>query len=1227
MSGKTQIFGDQIVSGTITNTQISSTATISASKITPPGSTLQLIYNNAGAFAGTPNITTNGTTLSLIAPNGSSSVFTVAGGGISGGQPQIILKGAQNGSSGALTLTSDDGGTTQGAQLILTSVPQSGTSLAGGGITLTSGGYFFAGGFNGQGGSINLTSASWTDGGTHVGGAGGSITLSSGNIGTNVSGNTGGRTGNGGSLTLTSGSVQTSTSNSGAGGNLLLSSGDLDVNSNGNSGAGGSITLTSGQSRFTGGGPFQSGNGGSITLTSGTTNTNQSGATAGSGGSLTLTSGSSNGPNGNGGPGGSILLSSGGASGGGTPGAGGSITLTTGTGGNNGAQGGSITLTAGNANNGGHLILTGTGANGTIASPGNGNIYANYINLGLESQSGGGVVISTMDTSSSGSPNVGGNLVLTTGISANGGTQNTGGSITLTTGASVNGNVPVVGGGITLTSGSTGGGDSGGSITLTSFTASKGGNLSLTGTGASHGTITAGGNMAIDGTTFNVDAVNHRVGVGTSSPSVAFHEVGNAQFTNSGSGGAVTVTSTGSNAGGNLTLTSGTAGQSGGSIIMNSNGGGGGSGGAGGISITANGVGGTGDITLSAFQGTTGNLVLKSGGAATAGQFGGNIVLTSSITGPGNAANQTGSITLTTNDSLGSSGNISITATTPANGGNIYLTGSGTSHGQIGVGTSSPDASASVDITSTTRGLLPPRMTSTQRNAVASPAEGLIVYDTTLHQLWEYQNGTWTAVGSGSGVATQNTYTVGTASGTYTGSTTVFNLPFTYAQDGKSLQVFYNGQALVSGVDYNETSNTSVTFVNALTTGYTAVFRTYLSATQATNSTAQYANFVVGTSSGTYTGSTTVYNLPFAYTQDGKSLQVFYDGVQLVPGDDYTETTSTSITTTQALTSGQKIAFRTISTIGTAQAVTALRENYVVGTASGNYTGSTTVFNLVNSYTPGGINLEVFLDGDLQTVGATVDYVETNGTTVTFNNALIVGQKVTFRFSQVVAATGTVTTGTANSLAAYNSAGSTIASINANTSVGGFKLTNLGTPSATGDALKWGDQASVTNLTITGLVSSNIQFNNTSTQGIVGATNGGDAATGNVGEFIQSANPNTTNASTPNGIFTNQTSINVTAGDWDVTGIMYLPQNGTAFLSSPITYAISTFSGNTTTDHKFGDNVVAITNPGNSSIVTIVIPSYRISVSGPTTIYWKTSTGGTNTISGCGYRLSARRVR
>jgi hypothetical protein len=47
--------------------------------------------------------------------------------------------------------------------------------------------------------------------------------------------------------------------------------------------------------------------------------------------------------------------------------------------------------------------------------------------------------------------------------------------------------------------------------------------------------------------------------------------------------------------------------------------------------------------------------------------------------------------------------------------------------GEVGIGTSSPVPSAVLDVTSTTKGFLPPRMTFIQRNAIVNPAEGLIV--------------------------------------------------------------------------------------------------------------------------------------------------------------------------------------------------------------------------------------------------------------------------------------------------------------------------------------------------------------------------------------------------------------------------------------------------------------------------------------------------------------------
>lgn len=67
----------------------------------------------------------------------------------------------------------------------------------------------------------------------------------------------------------------------------------------------------------------------------------------------------------------------------------------------------------------------------------------------------------------------------------------------------------------------------------------------------------------------------------------------------------------------------------------------------------------------------------------------------------------------------------------------------------VGVGTASPHASAQLDVTSTSKGLLVPRMTTAQRTAIASPANGLMVYDTSLSAFYFYNGSSWTAVNSG----------------------------------------------------------------------------------------------------------------------------------------------------------------------------------------------------------------------------------------------------------------------------------------------------------------------------------------------------------------------------------------------------------------------------------------------------------------------------------------------
>jgi len=71
------------------------------------------------------------------------------------------------------------------------------------------------------------------------------------------------------------------------------------------------------------------------------------------------------------------------------------------------------------------------------------------------------------------------------------------------------------------------------------------------------------------------------------------------------------------------------------------------------------------------------------------------------------------------------------------------LAGAPAAMGQYGFGTNSPAASAAVDVSSTTKGFLPPRMTDAQIAAIPNPATGLVVFNTTTRLLVYSVGGAW----------------------------------------------------------------------------------------------------------------------------------------------------------------------------------------------------------------------------------------------------------------------------------------------------------------------------------------------------------------------------------------------------------------------------------------------------------------------------------------------------
>ena len=69
----------------------------------------------------------------------------------------------------------------------------------------------------------------------------------------------------------------------------------------------------------------------------------------------------------------------------------------------------------------------------------------------------------------------------------------------------------------------------------------------------------------------------------------------------------------------------------------------------------------------------------------------------------------------------------------------------------VGIGTLTPNNSAQLEVASTSKGLLIPRMNSGQRTAISSPAQGLQVYDTDTNSFWYYNGSAWTELTVGGG--------------------------------------------------------------------------------------------------------------------------------------------------------------------------------------------------------------------------------------------------------------------------------------------------------------------------------------------------------------------------------------------------------------------------------------------------------------------------------------------
>ena len=165
----------------------------------------------------------------------------------------------------------------------------------------------------------------------------------------------------------------------------------------------------------------------------------------------------------------------------------------------------------------------------------------------------------------------------------------------------------------------------------------------------------------------------------------------------------------------------------------------------------------------------------------------------------------------------------------------IFIFLATTSFAQVGINNESPDASSALDITSTTGGLLIPRMTNTQRQAISSPAEGLMVYVTDYGDgtFMLYAGGKWGAISFSE--TTPDPPTSVTAAGQY-GSDGEVIVSFTAPTDDGGLTITSytatsdpdeitgsvsqsgSGQISVTGLDFDTDYTFTVTATNSFGT-------------------------------------------------------------------------------------------------------------------------------------------------------------------------------------------------------------------------------------------------------------------------------------------------------------------------------------------------------------------------------------------------------------------------
>ena len=179
---------------------------------------------------------------------------------------------------------------------------------------------------------------------------------------------------------------------------------------------------------------------------------------------------------------------------------------------------------------------------------------------------------------------------------------------------------------------------------------------------------------------------------------------------------------------------------------------------------------------------------------------------------------------------------------------------------QTGIGTTAPNASAKLEIASTDKGLLIPRMTSAQRGLISLPANGLLVYQTdgvigfyvnsgtSASPSWLRINTDWTKSGNDISYTAGNISTTGTLTGGTASSLSGFAANIVSTAINYSLTAADNGKVIQS----TSASAITITIPTGLPTGFNCTVvqmgagqvtfsGTYLNRTGFTKTVSQYS--------------------------------------------------------------------------------------------------------------------------------------------------------------------------------------------------------------------------------------------------------------------------------------------------------------------------------------------------------------------------------------------------